>query len=108
MEAKQERTMAMLCHLLGFFSFIGPLVIWLIKKDESALVDKNGKEALNFQISIAIYTVGLCVLAGVTFGLAGILLPALIVFNYIMLIVAAIKTNEGKDYQYPLCIRLIK
>lgn len=108
MEVKQERTFAMLCHLLGFFSFLGPLIIWLIKKDESALIDKNGKEALNFQISIAIYVVGLTVLAGVTFGLAGILIPAVFIFNYVMLTIATIKTNGGKDYQYPLCIRLIK
>jgi uncharacterized Tic20 family protein len=45
----------MLCHLLGFFtSFVGPLVIWLIKKDTMSYVDYHGKEALNFQITLAI------------------------------------------------------
>ena len=53
--SKDEKNLGMLCHLIGIiFPVIGPLVIWLIKKDEMAFVDYNGKEALNFQITIAI------------------------------------------------------
>ncbi|MCQ9205908.1 MAG: DUF4870 domain-containing protein [Omnitrophica bacterium] len=106
MDAKQENTMAMLCHLLGLIGFIGPLIIWLIKKDESALVDKNGKESLNFQISLCIYYFAAGILAVV---LIGFLLGALVgIFHIVMVVMAAIKTSNGQDYRYPLCIRLIK
>ena len=53
-DAKQERTWAMLCHLGGLLGIIPPLVIWLVKKDESSLVNDNGKEAINFMITLAI------------------------------------------------------
>jgi len=60
-----EKTMAMLSHILGAVTcFVGPLIIWLIKKDESPFVDDQGKEALNFQITIAIaYIVGAVLMA---------------------------------------------
>ena len=108
MEEKQEKTWAMVCHLLGLVGFLGPLIIWLIKKEESAAVNENGKESLNFQLSILIYLVGAFILAAVTFGLGGILVPAIWVFDIVMIIVAAVKTNNGEKFKYPLCIRLIK
>lgn len=93
--SSDDKTMGLLCHLLGIFTgFIGPLVVWLIKKDTSPYVDAQGKEALNFQLSILIY----CLL---TCGLAGI-------FGLIMAIIASIKANEGIVYRYPLAIRFIK
>ena len=53
--SKDARNMAMLCHLLAIFTgFLGPLIIWLIKKDEDPFVDEHGKEALNFQITVFI------------------------------------------------------
>ena len=103
---KQERTWAMLCHLGGFLGFIPPLVIWLIKKDESSLIDDNGKEALNFQISIAIYVMISIVLMFVLIGI--LLFFAVYIFNIVMIIIAAMKANSGERYRYPLCIRFIK
>lgn len=104
----------MLCHLLAFCgllgvpfgNILGPLVIWLIKREESPFVDACGKEALNFQISMTIYTLiaGLLILAAV--GL--VLLPAIIIVNVIFTIIASIRASEGKIYQYPLTIRFIK
>lgn len=106
MEQKSDNSLPMACHLLGLIGFLGPLVIWLIKKDESALVDKHGKESLNFQISIMIY---FFIAFMLTFILIGFLLaPAVIIFNYVMVIVAAVKVNNGEDFRYPLCLRLIK
>jgi uncharacterized Tic20 family protein len=93
--SSDEKTMGLLAHLLGIFTcFIGPLIIWLIKKDTSPYVDAQGKESLNFQLSILIYCF-------VTCGLAGI-------FGLIMAIIASIKANEGIVYRYPLAIRFIK
>ena len=56
MPQKNDNALAMACHLLGLVGLLGPLIIWLIKKDESPAVDKNGKESLNFQLSITIYS----------------------------------------------------
>lgn len=111
---KDERMWAMFCHLGGFaifiIPFVGhiliPLLIWILKKDESAFIDDQGKEALNFQISITIYGF----IGGILiFVLIGI--PVLIVlgiFSLIMVIIAAISAYDGKPYRYPLTIRLIK
>ncbi len=101
-----ERTWAMLCHLSPLLvGFIGPLVIWLVKKDESAFVDDQGKEALNFQISILIYAM-ICV--PLVFVIVGIfLLMALGLFSLVVEIIAAIRANEGQAYRYPMCMRLI-
>jgi uncharacterized Tic20 family protein len=111
--SQDERMWGMLCHLAGllyftavpFANIIGPLVLWLLKKDEMPWVDQNGKESLNFQISIAIYTLvsALLILAVVGF----VLLPAVIIFNLVACIIAAIKANAGEAYRYPLCIRFL-
>lgn len=114
--SKDARMWAMFCHIAGlagfipmmpiFGSIIGPLIIWQIKKDEFEFVDEHGKEALNFQISILIYALisGLLCLACIGF----ILLPAVYLFDLIFLIIAAVKSNNGEHYRYPLCIRFIK
>ena len=102
-----ERTMATLAHILTLFTgFIGPLIIWLIKKDQSDFVDDQGKEALNFGISITIYYF----VAGLSFMvLIGILLlPAVAIFAIINIIRGAIAANKGERFRYPLCIRIIK
>jgi len=111
--AKEERTWAMLCHLTALGKYIlplgnilGPLIIWLIKKDQSWFVDDQGKESLNFQISMTIYLI----IAGLSiFVLIGIvLLPMVALADLVLIIVAAIKANEGVAYRYPLTIRFIK
>ena len=104
--SSDERTWAMLCHLSVFVGgFIGPLVVWLIKKDESALVDDQGKEALNFQLSVLLYTFICIPLAFVIIGI--FLAMALGIFNLVVTIMATVKASQGEYYRYPLCIRFI-
>jgi uncharacterized Tic20 family protein len=109
-EASQDdRTMALIAHLSGIIAgFIGPLVIWLINKDKpekSWLVDQS-KEALNFQITVAIaYVVGMIL----TIVLIGFLVClAVLIGNVVLCIMAGMKANEGVAYRYPFAIRLIK
>jgi uncharacterized Tic20 family protein len=102
----EERTLGMLCHLLGLVGFVGPLVLWLVKRNESAFVDDQGKEALNFQLSLLIY--GLLCGVSVFFVVGILLLPVLMVFSIVAVILAAMKANDGSFYRYPLCIRFIR
>lgn len=110
---KNEQTMGMLCHLLAFAGYlfpfgniIGPLVLWLVKRQEMPFVESEGKESLNFQISMTIYTFVSFILCFVLIGF--VLLPAVIIADIVFIIIAAIKTANGESYRYPLCIRLIK
>ena len=110
---KDARTLGMLCHLLALTAFIGvplgniigPLIIWAIKKDEHPFVDDQGKESLNFQITMTIAAVLGIILAFVLIGIP--FLIALCIFDLVMVIVASIKANEGVTYRYPLTIRFI-
>ena len=111
--SKEERTWGMLCHLIvlsgfiiPFASIIAPLVIWLIKKDEMPFVNDQGKESLNFQITILIGFIISFILAFVFIGF--LLMIALAIFDLIMVIVAAMKANEGVRYRYPYSLRFIK
>jgi len=102
---KDSITMAMLCHLLAIFTwFLGPLIIWLIKKDSSPFVDDQGKEALNFQIVALIATVA-CVFG---FCLAPFLIATVQITRLVFCIIATIEANKGVAYRYPLTLRLIK
>ena len=102
-----EKTMAMLAHLLALVSgFVGPLIIWLIKKDESDFVNDQGKEALNFGISITIYSFVAGLSLMVVIGI--LLMPAVGIFALVNIIRAAMAANKGERFRYPLCIRLIK
>jgi uncharacterized protein len=105
--SQDAKTMAMLCHLLGFFtSFLGPLIIWLLKKDSDKFVDDQGKEALNWQITFIIgWFVGLVTMY---IGIGFIILAALGICNLIFCIMGAVKANSGVPYRYPINIRLIK
>ena len=103
----------MLCHLSALAGYIipigniiGPLVVWLIKKDQMPFVDDQGKEALNFQISVMIYAMVSVILVFVLIGIP--LLIAVGIFNLVMIIVATVKSNAGESYRYPLCIRFLK
>jgi uncharacterized protein len=114
MTQQQERFWGMLCHitsLVGFLgipfgNILGPLVTWLIKKNESSFVDHAGKEAMNFQIAITIYSIIAGLLCFIVIGIP--LLGILLIGNIVCSIIAAIKTNEGQDYQYKYIFRLIK
>ncbi len=111
---KEARTWAMFCHLaalagytsIPFANVIGPLIVWLIKKNEYPLVDREGKKALNFQITVAIATAICIPLAFVVIGL--FLLPALWIVNLVFIILASIKTSNGETFEYPWSIKFIK
>jgi hypothetical protein len=92
-------------YVIPLGNIIGPLVFWIFKKDESALVDDQGKEAMNFQITIVIYAL----VAGVSmlFFVGFLLLPVVLLFNIVMIIIAAVKASGGEAFRYPLCIRFI-
>lgn len=102
-----ERTMAILSHVLGLvFWLLAPLIIYLIKKDESKFVAAHAREALNFQITVTIFA---CISFILVFVLIGILLLWLLgIASTILIIVATIKASENKLYRYPFSIRLIK
>jgi uncharacterized Tic20 family protein len=104
---QDDKTMAMLCHLLAIITgFLGPLIIWLIKKDTSPFVDDQGKEALNFWISLSI----LMIICSITAFLCVPLIIALIAWiaGLIFAIQGAIRANNGVAYRYPFNIRMIK
>ena len=110
--SKDEKMWGMLCHLsalagfvIPFGNIIAPLVIWILKKEEFPFVDDQGKEALNFQISLTIYFIAGAILLIV--GIGFVILPIVAVFGLIMIIIASIKANEGEKYRYPITIRLI-
>lgn len=110
---KEERTWAMLCHfsVLSMFVFpfgniLAPLIIWLIKKEEMPFVENQAKEVLNFQISITIYLIVAALLIIILVGIP--LLIGIGIFNIVITIIAAIKANEGKNYRYPINLRIIK
>jgi len=111
---KDARMWAMICHLVGLagvvIPFVGnivaPLVVWQIKKDDYPFVDEQGKEAVNFQISMTIYGLISAVLTFICVGF--FLLAAVVIVDLIFLLVAAVKANDGQHYRYPLTIRFIK
>ncbi len=110
---QDERTWGMLAHLTAFAGFIipfgnvfGPLVVWLMKRDQSEFVAEQGKEALNFNISVLI---GAAICGVLVFVFIGILLGvALFIFWLALTIIAGIKAGEGVRYRYPVAIRLVK
>lgn len=110
----EQRNWAVVCHLSALLGFVvwgvgivlGPLVAWLVKRDTHPFVDDQGKEALNFQITV--FLAGL-VCTGLMFVLIGIpLLVALGIFDLVCIVIAAVKASEGVAYRYPISLRLIK
>ena len=120
----EERQWAMFAHLSallgglltsvvgGWGTFVGPLVIWLIKKETMPFVDDQGKEALNFNLTVALVALAMTLLTLVTFGIGAIIsLPVLVIVGIawlVLTIIATIKSNEGVAYRYPVALRLIK
>lgn len=112
----EEKNWAMLSHIAAFVALIplipvigmvlGPLVVWLLKKEDMPLVAQNGVEALNFNISMFI---AYCVAIILCFILIGIpILVGLIIFHFIVTILAAIKASEGGVYKYPFSMKLVR
>lgn len=108
-----ENSLAVVMHILGFaglvFPFgniIAPLVLWLVKRSSSPLLDRTGKEVLNFQITFTIYYI---IAGALCFILIGFLiLPILFIIWAVFIVIAAIKTGNGEDYRYPMTIRLLQ
>lgn len=111
--SEEEKSLAMLCHLLGIFTgFIGPLILWLVKKDSSAFVGHHGREALNFQITLMLVMLGLgSVTVVLMFVVVGIfLVPVMFIVPILALvaeIIAAVAAQKGEWHRYPCCIRLV-
>ena len=120
MPEKEARTWAMICHLAAlsgymvvfssylfpFGNVLGPLIVWAIKKDQSPFIDDQGKEALNFQLTMTIAGLACFALMFVLIGI--VLFPVLYIYSIVMIIIAAIKSNEGVYYRYPYTIRFFK
>ena len=121
---REVRTWGMLCHVTSIAGFVvpfgnifGPLIIWLIKKEQDPYIDAQGKESLNFQISITIYGVILLLLFVFTsfqfvfpdfvllFWLGGL---GLYVTSAILVILASVQVSKGNFYSYPLTIRFLR
>jgi len=115
-EALDRDTMrwASICHIIalvgllgnGIGFVLGPLIVWLLKKDDHPFIDEQGKEALNFQITMIIALAISGLLALVLIGF--VLLFVVGIFMTVMPIIAAIKASEGKHYRYPVSIRFVK
>lgn len=113
-EDKQARIWGMLCHLTALLGMIGiplgnvlgPLIIWLVKKNTYPFVNEQGRESLNFQLSMTIYAIAAALLIFVKIGMPLLLLVAGI--NFILILIASIRAFNGETYTYPLAIRLIR
>nr|WP_275690250.1 DUF4870 domain-containing protein [Oleiagrimonas citrea] len=111
--SSEQRQWAMFAHLSAFVglvipfgNIIGPLVIWLIKKDTMPFVDDQGKEALNFQITVALAMLASFLLMLVLIGFLLVWIIPLVALVFV--IIATIKANEGVYYRYPWTLRLVK
>jgi len=111
--SQDQRQWAMFTHLSALVglliplgSILGPLIMWQVKKNDMPFVDEQGKEALNFQITVFIAVVVCIILMFVLIGM--LLLPLVGLAALIFTIIAGIKANNGEHYRYPMTIRLIK
>lgn len=111
--SEEERQWGMFAHLSGlagfivpFGNFIGPLIIWQIKKDDMPFVDDQGKEALNFQITVTLAVISCIILMFIVIGV--LLLPLVGIAALVLTVIAAIKAHGGEAYRYPWCLRLLK
>ena len=107
-----NKNWAMFCHLSALLGFLipfgnlfGPLAIWLAKRDEAEFIDENGKEALNFQITISLMALVGVILMFVYIGV--VILGLLAVYSLVAVIYASIKASKGLSFRYPLTLRLI-
>jgi uncharacterized Tic20 family protein len=118
---KDVQTWAMLCHLAGlcgipfpsFGAILGPLVVWLIKRNDHPTIDAAGKEALNFHLSILIYSLALAAVGILTLwlfiGFLFLLLAAVVTLaGLVFAVIAAVKTSNGETYRYPLSLRFLR
>lgn len=104
----EEKTLGILMHCLSLFGFsiIGPLIVWLVKKDESPFIRAQGAELLNFQLSVLLYASISAVLCLIVIGF--FLLALLALFLFVMTIIGLVKAIDGQIYKFPLAIKFIK
>ncbi len=109
----QERSMAMLAHLAGyaglavpFGSLLGPFLVYVVKRDESAFIEDQAREALNFQLTMALAALVSAVLIVVVVGLALLLVVG--IWWLVGTAIGASKANRGEWYRYPATIRFVK
>lgn len=110
---KEERQWAAFAHLAGLFVLIvpplggilGPLIIWILKKDDMPFVREQGREAINFQITmlLAMLVSGALILALIGY----VLLPLVVVADLVLIVVATLSASDGGAYRYPFNLRLI-
>jgi len=111
---KEARLWAMGCHLIalvgllgnGIGFLIGPIVVWLIKREDHPFIDEQGKEAVNFQITMFIAFFVAALLIFVVIGI--FLLPVLGILDVVLVIIASLKASNGEHYRYPFAWRVIK
>lgn len=123
LSAQDEKTWALMAHLsalsglvIGFGVFLGPLVVWLLGREKSPFIDRHGKEALNFGITVGIvwfvFTIAALVVGIATFGIGLIMfIPlglALAALWAVFVVIATIKASNGEDYQYPISFRFVR
>lgn len=123
--SQDEKTWALFAHLsvligglvtygwaASFGSFLGPLIIWLVKRETMPFVADQAKEALNFGITLTIICVALLMLTILSLGVGAILtIPLFLLVGIaalVLVIIAAVKANEGVAYRYSLTLRLVK
>lgn len=111
--ASDERTWAMIAHLSGLASLVGPLVVLLMKKDTQPAVAREAKESLNFQITVAIAFTALMILGTVlTFVVVGVVLlmiaPLVLLAGAILSVVGAVAAHRTGSYRYPLTLRIVR
>lgn len=109
----EARQWAMFCHLSAFLGFwfpfgnlIGPLILWQLKREKDPFIDAQGKEALNFQLTVAIASAICFLLMLVLVGF--VLLGLLAIGALVLTIIGGVKAGEGVAYRYPFTWRLIK
>ncbi|KGX85112.1 DUF4870 domain-containing protein [Pontibacillus litoralis] len=107
MPSSDERMLAMLIYVVSLFTaIIGPLIIWILKKDDSEFIDYHGKEYFNFFLSYAIYGVISSILVIVLIGF--VFLFIIWIVGIIFTIMAAVKAYNGEKYKIPTVIHFIK
>jgi uncharacterized Tic20 family protein len=110
---REERQWAMLCHvsaMLMYVTVIGglvaPFVIWLLKREEMPFVADQGKETVNFQITILLALLAAAVLFLIAVGF--VLFWGLLAFHFVVTLIAAMRVTEGVAFRYPFCWRVLK
>lgn len=111
-----DRNLAVIAHLsglagvlgAGLIGFLGPLIIYLLKKDSSPYVESQAKEALNFQITVLLIWVTCVFLAAISCGTAFPLIFLPMALQVIFGIIAALAVRDGSQYRYPFNLRLLR